>query len=148
MKVILLKDVPKVGHKFEVKEVADGFGRNVIMARGLGMIATPVNLTKVGQEITKAEETAKLRQELIKKGVQELNDLELSLTGKANKEGHLFAAIHKTDIVKAIKEQIGVEVNVDWLVLDKPLKTAGEHLVEMKVGDNKATIKVVISSTE
>ncbi len=145
MKVILLKEVPKVGHKFEVKEVTNGFGRHVILARGLGMIATLANLARVEQEVKQAEETAKLRQELISRGTQDLNGLELILTSKASKEGHLFAAVHQEDIVTAIKEQTGMEIDPTWLSLDKPLKTTGEHPVEMKVGDHQAVIKVIIN---
>lgn len=146
MKVILLKDVPKVGRKYEVKEVANGFGRNVIMTRGLGLIASPANLVKLEEEVKKAEAATNLRQELVKKGIKELSGLELNLTGKANKEGHLFASIHKVDIAAAVKERAGVEIDPDWLLLDKPLKTVGEHPITLKVENQTVTFKVTITN--
>src|SRR6185369_3847278 len=101
MKVILLRDVPKVGQRYEVKEVAPGYGRNFIIARGFGLAVTAANLKQV--ESLKAGATAErqVREELLLKSVADLEKVSIEIKAKANPEGHLFASIHAKQIVEA-----------------------------------------------
>lgn len=146
MKVILLQDVSKVGHKYEVKEVADGFARNVLLAKKQGIVATKENLAKLDKEIKKRAEEKKLKDDILGKGMKEIDGLEVKLAGKASPEGHLFAGIRKDEIIKAVHEAKNIELESDWIELDKPLKSVGEHEVIVKVGDKKAKLKVIIEA--
>lgn len=146
MKVILLRDVKNVGRKFEVKEVNDGFGRNMLINKGFALAATPDNISKIKGDIDRVQNATAKRQEMAHNGLKALDGVSITITGKANPEGHLFAQVHKIDIIKALQEQEFVTIEQGWIVLDTPIKTVGEHLVTLKIGDQKAVFKVVVTS--
>lgn len=128
MKIILTKDVAKVGRRHEVKELADGFARNFIIARGLGVVATEKNLAKLKSESVEK----KVQGDLLDKLLLELGDKVIKLEAKASDKGHLFASIHLVDILKALKAQHRLEITESMILLDEPIKTVGEHKVELK----------------
>lgn len=144
MKVILLCDVPKIGRKYDIKDVADGFALNMLLPQGKAKTATPEAIKKVEalKIIMKAEN--KVQEDLLIKNLAEINGKEIPISAKANDKGHLFAQIHKEDIVKAIKASIGADVTEDFIILPKPIKEAGMYDIEIKVGDKHATIKLVV----
>jgi len=110
MKVILLRDIKNVGRKYQVKEVNDGFARNGLIARGGALPATPENLGKMKAEMDLVVKTAEIKSDLLEKGLKELNDLNITMSAKANPEGHLFAAIHPREIVKELEKISGKQV--------------------------------------
>lgn len=144
MKVILLQDVPKIGRKYDIKDVSDGFALNMLIPQGKAKTATPDAIKKVEslKIIMKAEN--KVQEDLLVKNLAEINGKEVKISAKVNDKGHLFAQIHKEDIVKAIKAGTGADVTEDFIVLSKPIKEAGTYDVEIKVGDKQATIKLVV----
>lgn len=144
MKIILLKDVPKIGRRFDQKEVADGYGRNVLIAKGLAMVATKENLNKLGAEIKKHELEFLVKKETIERGLRELNDYRLIFKGKANEEGHLFAAIHKKEIIAEVLKTKNIHLEDSWLLMVKPIKEIGEHKIEIKIEGKSAQLVVII----
>lgn len=128
MKVILIKDVAKVGRKNEVKDLADGFARNFIIARGLGLIANDKNLAKLKAE--GAEK--KVQSDLLEKLLTDLSGKIVKIEAKANNKGHLFASIHLADILHTLKAQHSLEIPEAMIVLSEPLKIVGKHKVELK----------------
>lgn len=134
MKVILLKDLAKVGQAYEVKDVADGYGRNLIIARGLGLAATPANLRRLEAEQARRAVTAKIQRELLMKSLADLAGQRVTITAKANPEGHLFAGVHAANIVQALKEQTNLDLPPEMIILDQPLKTTGEFTIKVKAG--------------
>jgi large subunit ribosomal protein L9 len=144
MKIILLRDVPKVGRKFEIKDVADGYGRNVLIAQKVAIPATPENLNRVKHEKDAYDALNKSKKENVEKILREIDGLEVKIDGKASDEGHLFAAVHKAEIIEAVKKAVGKILLPEWLELDKPLKVTGEHEVLIKAGGKSATLHVVI----
>lgn len=132
MKIILLQDVSKVGRKFEVKELADGFARNFIIARGLGLLADQKNLARV-EKLKKQQITeVALQQDLLEKTLADLAGATLTISRKANPEGHLFAAVHVEDVAAALRTQFHLDLNPKMIHLPEPLKTVGQHQVEIK----------------
>lgn len=127
MKILLLKDVPKVGRKYEVKEVADGFARNSLFPRKL---AEPVT-SDTEKRIAKMEQDEASRgavaESLLIKNLAELHGQTITLQEKANEKGHLFAAVREPEIVRAIKKQLNIDIPPEALVLEKPIKETGEH---------------------
>ena len=103
MKIILLKDVPKVGKKHETKEVPDGYGRNFLLKRGLAEIATASAIKRVEEIKKTAAVEKKIQEDLLMKNLEDLNDITITLKEKANEEGHLFAGIHKEEIISEKK---------------------------------------------
>ncbi|HZX50058.1 MAG TPA: 50S ribosomal protein L9 [Candidatus Paceibacterota bacterium] len=145
MKVILLQDVEKVGKKFEVKEVADGYGRNFLLARNLAKPATPDALEwlEMQKEIVsqKAEEDLKTMQDL----ASSLDDLEVPITVKVGEEGQLFESINAQKITERLKE-MGHEVKKNQVRLEEPIKELGEFPVKIHLDHNlEAEIMVILT---
>lgn len=145
MKVILLKDVAKVGKRYDLKEVADGFGRNFLIGRGLALAATPDALQKLASWKSGQEADLKVKNDLLTKALADLKNQTLTITVKANDEGHLFAGLRADDLVKAVKEVSKIELDPTWIVLDKPIKLTGQHAITIKAGDLSGLLNLVIN---
>lgn len=144
MKVVLLKDVPKVGKKYEIKEVSDGHGRNFLVRQGLAALATPKAL-KMAEEMKKKVIDAKKTEDAEAEAlVAKLSSIKLKLKEKANEEGILFASIKADDIIKHIKDQTGIDVSSDFIKLDRPVKNIGEYDIEIAGGEKKSSLKLIV----
>ena len=135
MKIILLRDVQKVGKKYEVVNVAEGYASNALLPKGLAEIATEKTLKRL--ELLKATDLAdqKVREDLLLKNLKDISGVTIEISGKANDKGHLFAGIHKDALVPALKEQTRLDIDPQYVILDKPIKEVGEHKVQVKVQD-------------
>lgn len=139
MRVILLQDVPKLGQRHEIKEVADGFARNVLLPTGKVMLATPANLAKAERDKA-AKAKAEAESDLAFQSLSEtLQTKPLTIILKANKDGHLFASLRADDIVKEAKAR-GLDIKKEWVILSQPIKTLGDHRLDLKKGNKKAVI--------
>jgi large subunit ribosomal protein L9 len=146
MKIILLKDVPKVGRKYETKEVSEGYAANLLIPRGLAIAATPSAIKAMNTEKAKMEGEKKIHDELLIKTLTDIEGKVVSIKEKVNEKGHLFAGLHKPEVLKAIKEQTRLELNEEHISLDKPIKEAGEHLIELHGAGKKVKLKLVIEA--
>lgn len=132
MKVLLVKDVYKLGRAGDVKKVADGYGRNYLLPQGLAVLATPGALSQVEHIRTQAAATREsLNQEL--SGVAaKLKDMVLAFPARAGETGKLYGSITPQMIAEAIKAKTGVEL--DRRQLDaQPIRTLGEHKVHVRL---------------
>lgn len=147
MKVIFIKDVRGMGKKHEVKEVADGYARNFLIARGLaeaGTAAALARLTALKAHMDKdAHEEMKRLHEL--KRIIESRHLEFHL--KTDEHGKVFGSVTKEMILKAMREHDWLTKERVEITLDHPLKQIGDHqvVVDLKHGLT-ANLKVVIRS--
>ena len=132
MKIILLKDIPKVGRKYDVKDISDGYAVNLLIPKGDAIAATPDAVKRMESEKTKLEGERKLHQELLLKNINELSGVTINMQEKANEKGHLFASIHKAELIPAIEKQTRLQVGEEFIILDKPIKEVGEHEIEVK----------------
>jgi len=132
MKVLLIKDVYKLGRAGDVKKVADGYGRNFLLPQGLAVLATPGALART--EHIRAQANAKraiLNNEL--GGVADiLSKLTLAFAAKAGETGKLYGSITPLMICDAIKSQSGVEVNRRQLDFE-PIRTLGVHKTRVRM---------------
>jgi large subunit ribosomal protein L9 len=144
MKVLLLKDVYKLGRAGDVKKVADGYGRNYLIPQGLAVLATSSALKQVEQIRQKAAANrAVLNQEL--SGVAEkLSKLVLTFPAKAGETGKLYGSITSQMIAEAIKEKTGFAA--DRRQLDaQPIRTLGSHAVKVRLTiDLVPEVKVIV----
>ncbi len=133
MKIILLKDTPGYGKKGEVKEAADGYARNFLIAKGFGAIATPQIIAKVQNEKHQADEKQKrLEAKLI--GMQkELSGKKLQFTLKAGGAGQVFGSVHEQDVIAKIKEKFNIELEKKQITLPRGMRTAGQYPFEIKL---------------
>ena len=144
MKIILLKDIPKIGKKFEVKEIAEGYAQNFILPRGLGVRATPAEIAKLDkQKETKAIDR-KIQDDLLKKNIEALSERHILIKAKANEKGHLFAGISKEDLLVEIEKQTRIVVDADFIDLPKPFREVGSFIVDIISPIKKAQLKVEI----
>ncbi|MBX4187363.1 MAG: 50S ribosomal protein L9 [Candidatus Doudnabacteria bacterium] len=144
MKVILTKDVPSLGRAGDVKEVSDGHARNFLMPRHLALPATTEALSRIEKE--GAERQAKYSKDREKFATlkHKIENQTITVRGKANKNS-LFAAIHEDQIAKAIKENIGLEVDATQVHLRQPVKTLGIHTVEIRFAkDMVASVRLSV----
>lgn len=143
MKVILLKDVSKVGQQYEVKEVSSGYALNFLIPKGFAKVASPDEVKRI--EKIKAEKAKQKEKELteLKEKLAKVSKGNIELQYQANEKGHLFKGIGKEDIAKALEEK-GVKVDPQYIVLDTPIKEVGEHEVEIKIGKEKAKLNLKV----
>jgi len=130
MKVILTKDIRKIGSAGEVLDVANGFARNYLLPQKFAIIATKNNLNRI-ETIKKDAEIARLEVENKYKAIAlKLADVELNFIRKADENGHLFGSVSENDIAKALEEQ-EFEIHRSNVNLEKHLKELGTFDVEI-----------------
>ena len=144
MKVLLLKDVFKLGRAGDVKRVADGYGRNYLMPQGLAVLATPGALKQVDRIKTQATVQRNALNEELGSVAEQLNGMVLPFTARASETGKLYGSITSQMIADSISEKTGFEINKRQ-VFSQPLRTVGEHAVQIRltvdlVPENKVMI--------
>jgi len=146
MKIILLKDVKNVGKKYETKEVADGFAMNSLIPRNLAEAAS-ISAQKRMETLKEQDEGAKKgREESISKNIKAVEGVTITKKGKANDKGHLFASIHKEDIVDELRKQSGLEIEAEHIQLEKPIKETGKHKIPVEVAGKTAEFILVVEA--
>ena len=93
-------------------------------------------------------EMKKVDEALLHKSLKILGETVITLKGKANEQGHLFAAIHKEEISEKLREQAGIEMPAEYIDLEKPVKEIGEHEIPVVVGEKKGKFKLVVEAGE
>ena len=134
MKVILQQDVRGQGKKGQLVEVSEGYARNFLLPRKLAIAATPdaINTMNLTEKARKAEE-ARLKAEA-EATAEKLKECMVKLTAKAGSGGKLFGAVTTKEISEGLKEQFGVDVPKQKLVLEEPIKAFGSYQVKAKLG--------------
>jgi large subunit ribosomal protein L9 len=144
MKVLLIKDVYKLGRAGDVKKVADGYGRNFLLVHGMAVLATP-GAMKTAEKIRKQGEVKRtaLNSEL-KDLADHINGITLTFTAKAGETGKLYGSITTQDIAKAIQEQTRYEVKRQQIDM-QPIREAGEFKAHVRLTiDLVPEIKVIV----
>ncbi len=144
MKVIFLKDVPRVGRRHEIKEVNDGYASNFLFPKKLAEPATQKAVNALEQKKKEVMLERSMEEEALLKNLAEIKDKVVKISGKANELGHLFSAIHKKEIIEALKSQHKAEINEDFIILDKPIKEVGEFEIPVEIKSKKSSFKVVV----
>lgn len=145
MKVILLEDVKALGKKGEIVNVSDGYARNCILPKKLGLEATSKNLNDL--KLKKANE-AKVAQEQLEEAQAlgkkiEAGKVELAI--KVGEGGRAFGSVSSKEIAIAVKEQMGYDIDKKKIQLKDAIKTLGTHAVPVKL-HQKVTVdlKVIV----
>jgi len=133
MQVILLQDVNKLGKKGDVVKVNDGYARNFILPKKLGLEATDKNLRDLAIQKAEEEKKAKEIYEEAKALGAELEKKTVTLEIKGGEGGKTFGSITAKEIAAGLKEQTGLEIDKKKLVLAEAIKTAGAFKVGVKL---------------
>lgn len=146
MKVLLLKDVPNLGQKGDIKEAKDGYARNFLFARGFAKTATS-NVIREAEKIKKESEN-KNKAEIsdFEKALAKLKDVQIVIEAKANEQGGLFRAISVKQILSALEKAGIEEIGEKDIRIKEPLKSVGEHIVDINRGGISGKIKVVVKA--
>lgn len=147
MEIVLLEDVKALGKKGQIVKVNDGYARNFILPKKLGVEATSKNLNDL--KLQKANE-AKLAAEQLaaaKELAEKIGKAAVTLTMKAGENGKAFGSVSGKEIAAAAAEQLGLEIDKKKLVLPEPLKTFGTHEVPVKL-HRDVTAKLAVKITE
>jgi len=137
MKIILLKQVTKLGKKNDLKNVKDGYARNFLIPSGLAILASSKALTalEIRKKTIKAKITA-VEQKLLKM-IDKLDGSVIDMLARVGERGKLFGSISKAEIITAIKKQGFKQIKQDHIDLEKPIKEAGKHLIKIDIGLKK-----------
>ena len=146
MEIVLLEDVKALGKKGQVVKVNDGYARNFILPKKLGVEATAKNLNDL--KLQKANEAKIAAEQLAaaKELGEKLEKATVTLAIKAGEGGRAFGSVSSKEIGKAIQEQLGLEVDKKNIVLNDPIKSIGSFEVPVKLHKDvtaKLAVKVV-----
>lgn len=143
MKVILKQDVESLGDAGDIVEVADGYGNNYLMPRGLAMRATKGALADA--EAIRQARTKRAARNLAE-AVQQQQQLEsqpVRINARAGEDGTLYGSVGNTVVAAAVHEQLGVEVDRRRIPMERPLKNLGTHEISVRLHP-KLTAKIQV----
>jgi large subunit ribosomal protein L9 len=132
MKIILLEDVPALGHRGEVRNVADGYARNYLIPQRLALLASSSNLKNLVQIKKRQETIAQQVKADAQSQAQVIEALVFSLSRQASEEGRLYGSVTAQDLA-AFLSQNGVHVEKHRVGLAEPIKAVGEHSIPIRL---------------
>ena len=144
MQVIFLQDVPRVGKRYNIKEVNDGYAMNFLLPRKLAKMATPKAIAEL--EIHKKEIVIEreVQESLLFKNLEEIKNKVLYIKAKADEKGHLFSGIRSKELVEEMKKQHHADINEEFIVLEKPIKEVGEFEISIEIKKQKSSFKLMV----
>lgn len=132
MKVIFLKDVKGSGTKGEVKNVADGYARNMLFPKGLAVEATPANLNKLEGQQSSAQHKIDTEKKIAQESADKVNDKKVVIKAKAGSNDRLFGSITASHIADALNEQFGIKADKKKIALSTDIKNFGTYSAVIK----------------
>jgi large subunit ribosomal protein L9 len=132
MRVLLLKDVYKLGRAGDVKRVADGYGRNYLLPQGLAVLATPGALKQAEHIRTQANEQRAILNKEMGAVAEKIEGVRLFFPAKASETGKLYGSITGAMIAEALSKKAGVEVS-RRMVDTEPIRALGEQAVRVRL---------------
>ncbi|HCC05954.1 TPA: 50S ribosomal protein L9 [Candidatus Nomurabacteria bacterium] len=145
MKVILLRDMTKLGQRGEIKEVSEGYAMNVLIKKGDALQATPAELLKWKQKEEAKKHKKELETNTFAQLIDNLKREKVIITGKkADTKGQLFAQIKEIDIADAIYKVTNFSVDPKQIIIPEIIKSLGQHTVEIKQGGQKEKINIEV----
>jgi large subunit ribosomal protein L9 len=144
MKVLLIKDVYKLGRAGDVKKVADGYGRNYLIPQKMALLATPGTIKTAERIRINAAEKRVILNEEMSVIAKALADVHLSFGARAGETGKLYGSITSQDVSNALQKKIGYSIKRHQLDM-QPLRMLGEHTVRIRLTmDLVPEIKVTV----
>ena len=132
MKIILLKDVKSLGKAGQTVEVSDGYARNFILPKKVGIEANSKNLNDLKLKKAHEDKMAKEQLEAAKAFAEDIKDKVINVSIKIGENGKTFGSIATREIAEQAKKQLGFDIDKKKIVLPEPIKTEGVHTVAYK----------------
>ena len=133
MKVILLEDVKSLGKKGQIVNVSDGYARNMILPKKLGVEATSKNLNDLKLRKANEEKVAQENPDAAKAFAEELSTKEVILTLKVGEGGRTFGSVSSKEISEAAKKQLNLDIDKKKLQLENPIRNLGVTNVPVRL---------------
>ena len=133
MKVILLEDVKTLGKKGEIVTVNDGYARNFLLKKKMGLETTSKNLNDLKLQQKNAEKVAKEKLEAAQAVAKELADKSITVKMQAGVEGKVFGSISSKEIALEAKRQLNMEIDKKKIIIPDPIKSLGTYKVNIKL---------------
>ena len=147
MKVILLEDVKSLGKKGDMVNVNDGYARNFILPKKLGVEATAKNMNDLKLQKANEEKIAREQLEQAKIFAEEIKDKFVTVSMKTGEGGRTFGSVSTKEIASAAKEQLGIDIDKKKLQLSEPIRTLGTTIVPYRVHP-KVTAQITVKVKE
>ncbi len=147
MKIILLEDVKSLGKKGQVIEASEGYARNYILPKKLGLEATPKNLNDLKLQNANNEKIAQEQYDAAVAFGKEMETKEVVVKMKAGEGGKVFGSVSSKEIVTAAKEQCGMEIDKKKVQMPEAIKAFGVYEVNVKLHP-KVTAKLKVKVQE
>lgn len=132
MKVIFLQDVKGSGKKGEVKNVADGYARNMLFPKNLAVEATNANLSKLAGQQSSAQHKIDVEKQAANEAAEKVKDKKLIIKAKAGSNSKLFGSVTAAHVADALNEQLGVKVDKKKITLSTDIKNFGSYSAVVK----------------
>ncbi len=147
LKVILLEDIPNLGHPGDVVDVKRGYANNYLLKENRSIRATKENLDRI-EEIQKEQAKISAENKAAAEALAEiLNETVLEIPANAGEEGKLFGSITTRDISRILQEEKEINLDKRKILLDQPIRELGEHEVRIRpYSDVEATLKINVIS--
>lgn len=143
MKVILLQEVAKIGRRFDTVEVPNGYAQNKLIPQGQALPATAENAKRVAARRERAAAAAANEEARLAAALAKLAGVTLSITAKANEQGHLYEALHARDVVAAAADA-GATITEAEVQLPEQIKEVGTHAVTLSDRTQEGTVSLTI----
>ncbi len=145
MKVILLEDVKSLGKKGEIVNINDGYARNFVLPKKLGVEATGKNMNDLKLQKANEEKVAKEHLEAAQAFAREMENDHVVVSIKAGEGGRTFGSVSSKEIATAYKEQCGKEIDKKKIILPEPIKSFGVYEVSVRLHPKvTGTLKVKV----
>jgi large subunit ribosomal protein L9 len=145
MQVILLDDVKSLGKKVDIVKVSDGYARNMILPKKLGVEATQKNINELKNQQKRDSIVAKQQLDEAKAYGEKIAKETVQLTMKAGEGGRVFGSVSSKEIVNAAKQQFGFDIDKKKLQMPEPIKAFGTYEISVKLHPQvTATLKVSV----
>ena len=133
MKVIFLQDVKGSGKKGEIKNVADGYARNMLLPKGYAVEATAANMNKLEGAQASAQHKIDVDIQAAKEAADKIKGKKVNIAAKAGSNGKLFGSVTAGNVADALAEQFGVKVDKKKVVLSTDIKNFGSYTASVKL---------------
>ena len=144
MKVIFLQDVQRVGKRYEIKDVNDGYALNFLFPKKLAEAATQKAIAELDKRKKEIIIEREVREELLLKNLENIRGKIVTITTKADEKGHLFSGIHKKEIAEAAMREHIAQISEELIMLDKPIKEIGEFDIPVEVKGKKSSFRLIV----
>ncbi|MEN9582240.1 MAG: hypothetical protein RL641_194 [Candidatus Parcubacteria bacterium] len=144
MKVIFIKDLPKMGKRQDIKDMPDGYARNFLIPKGFAIAATPAEIAKRDREVQSVQQSKALEDNLVESHFKQAADETLVIKVQANDEGHLFSGITAKIISERLETERRIIIPEKAIALEHAIKQTGAHEIQLRYKDKKKILHILI----